>query len=277
MKKLLLSLLLLPSVALAQVNLNSTIPAPQVKGITQAVNGGTGINSTGMTGCVSVAAGVWSISTANCSGAAVPFAITSFTGCSGSYELGQTITNPTCSATYSATPTSAQITNTDGINSPLTLSTPFTSGTITGSFSHSTVTTLTITLNAVGTSTQSANQTSTWNPRIFGGVGTTGATSTVTASGTTAFLSTSNALASAGLAAEVVGQTFGPFAPSGQAVYLLLKGGSHTFIDAGTGFPFAFNSPLTVTFVNQYGVSSTYYLYASTNPLTGTFTPRVAS
>ncbi len=205
------------------------------------------------------------------------FAITSFTGCNGALELGQTVTNPTCSATYTATPTSASITNSDSIDSPLVLASPFTSGTIVGSFHHTTVTTTTVQLTATGSSTQTANQQYTWNPRIFGGVGTAGATSSVTASGTTAVLSNSDVIASAGLGAETVGQTFGPYSPSGQAIYLLLTGGSHTFVDALTGFPFAFNSPITVTFINQWGVTTTMYLYQSTNSLTGTFAPRITS
>jgi hypothetical protein len=57
----------------------------------------------------------------------------------------------------------------------------------------------------------------------------------------------------------------------------LLAGGSHTFVDAGTGFPMAFNSPITVTFVNVHGVSLTMYLYQTTYSLYGTYTPRVAS
>ena len=206
------------------------------------------------------------------------FTITSFTGCSGSLELGQTVTNPTCAATYSGTPASASITNTDSIDSPLVLVSPFTSGTIVGSFYHATVTTTTITLTAIGASTQTATQTYTWKPRIFSGVGTIGASSTATASGTTAVLSNGTVLASAGLGAEAIGQTFGPYAPVGQAVYLLLTGGSHTFTDACSGFPFAFNAPLTVTFVNNFGVTTTMYLYQSTNSLTGScFSPKVAS
>ena len=206
------------------------------------------------------------------------FTINSFTGCSGSLELGQTITNPTCLATYTGTPSGATITNTDGVNSPLVLTTPFTSGTIVGSFSHSAVATATVQLTAIGSSTQVANQTYTWNPRIFAGVGTSGATSTVTAAGTTAVLSTTDILPSAGLGAETVGRTFGPYAPSGQAVYLLLMGGSHTFTDQCSGFPFAFNAPTTVTFVNEFGVTVTMYLYQSTNSLTGScFEPKVAS
>jgi hypothetical protein len=207
----------------------------------------------------------------------VAFTILSFTGCNGVLELGATVTNPVCTATYSSTPTSASITNTDGISSPTNLVSPFTNTTITGSFVHTSIATTTMTLTAVGTSTQTATQTYTWNPRIFGGIGNAGATSTVTASGTNAVLSTSNVIPSLQYGAETVGQTFGPFSPSGQTVYLLLMGGSHTFIDVGTGFPFAFNAPLTVSFVNAYGVTVTMYLYASTNTLTGTFTPKVAS
>jgi hypothetical protein len=208
---------------------------------------------------------------------ATPFTINSFTGCSGSFELGYTVTNPTCSATYSTTPSSAQITNTDSVDSPLTLSSPYTSGTIVGSFSHSATATTTITLTAIGSSTQTANQTYTWKPRIFGGVAASGATSTVTASGATAVLSNSTAIASAGLGAETVGQVIGSYTPSGQAIYLLLTGGSHTFTDNNTGFPMAFNAPLTVTFTNVNGVTLTMYLYQTTNSLYANFAPKVAS
>lgn len=277
MKSLFLALGLIASVAHAQIDLNSTRPAPQVKGIVQPVNGGTGINTSTATGCPRITSGVWTISPANCGGTVTPFTINSFTGCSGSFELGATITNPVCAATYSAIPVSASITNTDGISSPTTLSTPFTSATITGSFVHTGVATTTFVLTAIGTSTQTATQGYTWNPRIFGGVGTAGATSSVTASGTTAILSTTNVLPSLQLGAETVGQTFGPFSPSSQVIYLLLTGGSHTFIDHSTGFPFAFNAPITVTFVNAQGVTLTMYLYASTNSLTGSFTPQVAT
>lgn len=210
-------------------------------------------------------------------GIPVPFAINSFAGCAGVLELGATQTNPAFTASYSVTPASANITNTDGISSPLILSTPFTSGTVTGSFTHSVVATTTFTLTAVGSTTQTASCSDSWQPRIFGGVGNAGATSTVTASGTTAVLSTSDVLPSLQLGAETVGETFGPFSPSSQAVYLLLVGGSHTFTDNLTGFPFAFNAPIAVTFVNTNGVSVTMFLYQSTNDLFLPVQPRVAS
>jgi hypothetical protein len=276
--RLAIACILLTGCLHAQINLNTSIPAPQVKGIVQPVNGGLGVDSSSANGCPKVTAGVWTINSANCGGSSTPLTITSFTGCSGSLELGATVSTPTCSATYTGSPTSAAITNTDGVSSPTNLSSPFTSGTISGSFSHSTTATTTFTLTAVGSSTQTATQAYTWKPRIFSGLGTAGATSTVTASGTTAVLSNSNVLASAGLGAETVGQTFGPFAPSGQVIYLLLTGSSHTFTDVCSGFPLPFNAPISVSFVNINGVTVPEYLYQTTNPLTGScFNPRISS
>ncbi len=204
------------------------------------------------------------------------FTITSFTGGS-TVELGTSIVNPVFTAAYSFTPASASITNTAGIGSPLVLSSPFTTGTVGGTFSYTTPTTVTFTLSAIQGTTQTATQAINWQPAIFGGVGAAGATSTVTASGTTAVLSTGDALPRVQLGAETVGEIFGPYSPSSQNIYLLLTGGSHTFIDANTGFPFAFNAPTTVTFVNAHGASVTMYLYQSTNPLFGTYKPKVTS
>jgi|SRR6185437_9496177 len=231
------------------------------------VTAGAGINVTG-SGTVANPY-VVSVSTA--------FGILTFTGGQAG-EIGQSFTNPSFAATYSGTPTSANVTNTDGIDSPLNLTAPYTSAAVIGTFHHTAAATVTFTLTATnGVSSPTATQTLTWQERIFGGVGTIGATSSVTATGTTAVLSTGDALPSAGLGIETIGQNFGPFSPSGQAVYLLLSGGSHTFTDALTGFPFAFNTPTSVTFVNQFGVSLSMFLYQSTNSLTGTFQPKVAS
>lgn len=208
--------------------------------------------------------------------AAVAFVINSFSG-GRTVELGFAVVNPNFMATYSTTPVSAFITNTDNIDSPFTLTTPFTSATLSGTFSHSTVATTTFTLNAANGTTQTAQQQIVWQPAIFGGVGASGATSSVTASGTNAVISTGDALPRVQLGAEEVGQTFGPFNPSGQVVYLFLTGSAHTFVDANTGFPFAFNAPISVSFVNANGVTVPMYLYASTNVLTGNFSPRITS
>jgi len=203
--------------------------------------------------------------------------ITGFTGCSGSEELGQTVSSPTCSITYTGTPTGATITNTDSVDSPLVLSSPYTSGTISGSFSHSTVTSTAITVTAQPGSV-TAGQSYTWNPRIFDGPGALGGATGATASGTTAVLvGDTGTLTSAQLGAETVGTTFVLTGLSSQYVYMLLIGSSHTFIDANTGFPLAVNSPTHITFINQYGVSVSMYLYQSTNALSGSFSPRVAS
>lgn len=208
------------------------------------------------------------------------FAIRSFSGGQAG-ELGQTFTNPGFAASYSVSPAMASITNTDGVSSPTVLTSPFTSATIVGSFSHSSIATTTFTLSATQGPTLTATQAITWNPRIFAGYGSPVLLVgwSISASGTDAILHSlgDTTLSSAGLGAETVGQSFGPFTASGDAIYLLLKGGSHTFIDAGTGFPFAFDAPAPVSFVNQYGVTVTMYLYKSSNTLFGTYTPKVAS
>lgn len=208
-------------------------------------------------------------------GSTSPFTITSFTGGS-SFEIGHSVINPVFAASYSVAPTSAAITNTDAIDSPHNLVAPYTSVTLAGTFAHSTAATVTFTLTAVGSSTQTATQPITWSQRIFGGIGTPGATAMITTSGTTATLSTGDILAGQ-LGAETVGQILGPYVPSGQSVYLILVGGSHTFIDNGTGFPFAFNAPVAVTFVNSQGLSVNGFKYESTNALFGTFNVKVAS
>jgi hypothetical protein len=239
--------------------------------------GGSGVQTYVVAGTGILVTGTGTLTNPYVVSLATGFTITSFTGGQAG-ELGQSFVNPSFAATYSSSPTSASITNTDNINSPHALSTPFTSATLSGTFVHTSSGSTVFTLTASNGVTQStATQLFTWAERIFAGLGAAGATSSVTAAGTTAVLSTSDILPSAGLGVEDVGQTFGPFSPSGQAIYLLLNGGAHTFTDAITGFPFAMNAPLTVTFTNQYGVVLTMYLYQSTNALTGTFEPKVAS
>lgn len=205
------------------------------------------------------------------------FLITSFSG--GSIvEIGATVTNPSFTATYSTTPISAQITNTDSIDSPLVLSTPFTSGTVVGAFRKTTTTSTMFTLTAVGTSTPPvATQVITWEPRTFGGIGSGGASASVTASGNNAVLSTGDTINNAGLNNQV---TYGPFTPNSQKIYILMIGGSHTFIDANTGFAIPFNTPTAVSFINQNGVSVSMFLYETTSTLGNgsiQFLPKVTS
>ncbi len=204
------------------------------------------------------------------------FSISSFSG-GGSVEIGAVVTNPSFTASYSNTPTSASITNTDNVDSPLSLTSPYTSATVVGTFHKTTQTSTTFTLTAIGSSTQTTTRTWTWLPRSFAGVGSAGATATVTASGNNAVLSTSDVLTSLGLASSNVGATYGPFSTSSQKIYLLLTGGSHTFKDAVTGFAFVFNSPTSVSFVDQNGATETKYLYESTNALTGSYSVLVVN
>lgn len=205
------------------------------------------------------------------------FTINSFTGGS-TVEIGATVTDPAFTASYSSLPASAQITNTDNVDSPLVLITPFTSGTVTGAFTHTTPTVVTFTLTAVSSSSPTANSDIIFAGRDFSGVGSAGATS-ATASGSSAILNGGRGtLTDAGLfyGGEGVGASFGPFSPSSQNIYLLLQGSSHTFKDQN-GFTFAMNAPTSFSFTNQYAAVITMYLYQSTLTLSTSFTITVAS
>jgi hypothetical protein len=203
------------------------------------------------------------------------FSINSFSGGS-TVEIGATVTNPAFTASYSHTPNSAQITNTDNIDSPLVLSSPYTSGTVVGSFNHNSQATVTFTLTAIYTSTKTASSNINFYPRSFAGVGAPGATPSVTASGNTAVLSTGDILANEGLLSSFVGQSV-VFTPSAQNIYFLLVGGSHGFTDNSNQNTFVFNSPTPVSFVNQNSQTVSMYLYQSTATLTGTYSIKVSS
>jgi len=214
-------------------------------------------------------------------GLATAFAITSFTG-GWTVPVGASVINPTFSASYSVTPASASITNTDSISSPTNLTTPFTSGTVTGTFVKTVPAATTFTLSATQGGTLTATQTGNWAWEIFGGVGTAGATSSVTASGTTAVLSNGNVLPRIQIGPEVAGSVCPPAtcftsSPVDQVIYLLLTGGSHTFVDNITGLTVPMNAPITVSFLNANGVTTTMYLYSTMYAVYGSSTIRVAS
>lgn len=204
------------------------------------------------------------------------FSISSFSG-GFSTEIGSTVTNPAFTASYTLTPSAANITNTDGISSPTNLSSPYTSATIPGSFTKTTQTSTTFTLSATpptGGTPKTATQALTWLPRSFGGVGTAGATS-CTASGTSCTLVTATGtLTSAGLFTSPTNVVFGPYSPSGQKIYVLTTGTHTNWIDNLTGFAFPMNSPTAISFTNQFGSTVSMNLYESTNILTGSFAPK---
>lgn len=70
---------------------------------------------------------------------------------------------------------------------------------------------------------------------------------------------------------EVAGDSFGPFTPNGFNIYLLLNGGSRTFLDQNNNV-FAMNPPTAVTFK-----SVPMYLYQSSQGLYMTWTVKVQS
>lgn len=281
MKKLAILAVFLALPCFAQVNIKG--PGVQIGSSSTGATGVTSIKADGnpaLTGDVTISCGAGlsctqsgntiSISTAP------PFSIIAFGG-GQTVELGVPVVNPTFTANYTTTPASAQISNSEGIGSPLILSSPFTAGTVSGTFVHSSAFTTTFTLSATQGITQTLDQQINWQPRIFGGVGSAGATPSVTASGTTAVLSTGDALGTIQLGAESAGQVLGTFNPAGQYVYLLLMNPGHAFVDANTGFPFAIDAPITVHFVNVNGVTVTMYLYRSTNALNIAVQPKVVS
>lgn len=205
------------------------------------------------------------------------FAISSFSGGS-TVEVGATVTNPAFTASYSSTPASAQITNTDGTNSPKVLTTPFTSGTVTGAFNKTTIATVTFTLAAIAATTKTATTAINFFGRSFFGVGTAGATS-ATASGNNAVLvGATGTIVNHNLASSVVNTTSATQSPSNQKIYFLCAhtASAHTFKDQN-GFIFAFNTPTTFSFINQNSSTLSYDLYESTNLLSTSFTITVTS
>jgi len=206
------------------------------------------------------------------------FTINSFTTPTTLLEIGTTLTNPTFSAAYSVTPTVATITNTDSISSPTTLSSPFTSGSVTGSFVKHSASSTTFTLNATGNGVPKTQSTTvSWNARTFGGVGTTGATS-CSASSNNCTLNTSGTLTDAGVVTTVVNKVYGPYSPTGgQKIYVATPGScTHSsWTDTVSGFALVMDSGTSFTFTNQHSDSVGMCLYATVNTyISGSYSPR---
>lgn len=146
-----------------------------------------------------------------------------------------------------------------------------------------TVTSLAVSANTTVTvtgnygATQSANLTVTpvvVAAPIYGGVGAPGATaSPILLSGTNVLLDTGDFIPQIKASPEVVGDqwTFSPAGAAGQAIYLLLVGGTHTFTDVSSGLAFAFNPAIQVSLSGR-----TMFLYQTQFALIGTYTVRVS-
>jgi hypothetical protein len=201
------------------------------------------------------------------------FSIDSFSASGGTVEVGASVVNPTVSASYSTTPASASVTNTASIDSPLTLTTPFTSGTFVGTFTSSVPATVDTTLTATSPTSvvkQSTIALVTFAERVFWGIGAGGAVS-ATASGTEAVLN-------GGLGTLVDSQlnlpaSFTGPTPTNNFIYFLCPHTAtpHTFQDAN-GFavpmgPGADGTPTTFSFTNVNGAVLSMDLYQSTNAL----------
>jgi hypothetical protein len=205
------------------------------------------------------------------------FSITGISG-GGVLEIGAALTNPVVNVAYCGTcvVSSATATNSDN-GTVVAMTTPYTTVTIPGTFSHPTQSSLNITVTAVGTSTKSASVQYQWQPRSFGGLGAAGATATLTSSSTVAVLSTGDQLSGstlgAGLSNGNTGTVYGPYVAVVQKVYLLLVGCGHSnFIDTTTGQPFVMNAPTPVNSPNVNGASVPMCLYESTYLQNGSHT-----
>lgn len=107
---------------------------------------------------------------------------------------------------------------------------------------------------------------------IYGGPGVTAGGTVVGIVGNNQVgLSTGDVLDPLKNGAEQVGDTW-TFGVNNEYVYLLLIGGSHTFTDAGTGFPYAMNPPVASDLGGR-----AMFLYQSTNALFGTTRPKIAT
>jgi hypothetical protein len=204
------------------------------------------------------------------------FSIASFSPTGAGYSSikrrGDTISSVTATVSYIAgPPNSGTIGNTlDGSTGggdvnpgSWAFSTPFASGTMTGSVKRDGVDlgadpTWSINLSVTkGAVTKNSSVTVTWTSNVLTGVGAAGLNTQGALEGAlTSTLTTARA------------QTF-TVSPSTQKVYYCYPKGRGTSTFTLNGFPAAFNAPIEVSFTNTNGLVETYYVYESTNLLTG--------
>lgn len=183
----------------------------------------------------------------------------------GTLEVGQSVINPAFTASYTGGPaTSATITDNDG-NPALTLSTPFTAGTMPNTYvktanNGSVSFTLSANKGVVNDTSQASYA---WRPRCFYGVSSN-------ASGNDeAFI---EALASSQLQSSR-SASLSVNAGSGEYIYYAFPAsyGAATFTVGGFEGGFDLVSA-TISVTNAYGVTQDYRLYRSTNPSLGSTT-----
>lgn len=188
------------------------------------------------------------------------------------YRRGDTITGITASASYtSGPPDSASIANTFGGSTDVgdidpgvwTLADPYTSGSLAGSVKRSgsdlgANPTMTATLTAIkGASNQQSTFVITWTRDVYYGVGAAGLSTEGDIEGLAG-----TALATSRNRTIVV-------SPANQKVYYSYPKSYGTATFTLNGFPFDMLTPFELSITNVNGVTSTYYVYESTNLLTG--------
>jgi hypothetical protein len=237
---------------------------------------GSGSGGSGLTGSYTITSGeIIGLNTGSVVSLGFPCTISSFTAAQ-TVEIGTAIVAPTLSIGYSNCAgliTAAQVTNTAGVQSPLALSTPYTTAAYSGTFNLNTQGAITFTASATG-ATNSSNLNYNYDYRSYAGVGTSGATN-CTASGsvgapTCTLVGATGVLNSAALNTSGGGFTSN-LNPSGQFMYFMLYGCSHTF--TVNTFATVFTSvAATYTSLGGATVSSGYCFYTSPGSYTGAYT-----
>jgi len=188
------------------------------------------------------------------------------------YRRGDTLVAAAIAATYiSGPPTSASLSNIlagsvgggDVNPTAWTFSTPFATGTQPTSVKREGTDlgadpTWTIQLNATGTASDVENVIVTWTRDVYYGVGIAGLATEAAIEGLA-----SNALATSRARTITV-------SPSNEKVYYAFPKSYGTATFTLNGFPAAFNTAFELALTNSNGLTSTYYVYESTNLLTGT-------
>ena len=188
------------------------------------------------------------------------------------YRRGETVTGVAVSVNYvSGPPSSASIVNSFGGSSnggdvnpgAWTINSPFATGTLAGSVKRNgsdlgADPTMTATLTALkGASSKQDSFTLTWTRDVYWGVDAAGLNTEASIEG----------LANTTLAASR-SRTL-TVSPSNQKVYYAFPKAYGTATFTLNGFPASFNAPSEISVTNVNSVMSTYYLYESTNLLTG--------
>lgn len=191
------------------------------------------------------------------------FSVTSFSVGSGTLEVGATLTNPTFTAAYNRTPTSATLSDNQGTPSKNVISTP-TAFSLTATYTKtSNNDSVSFTLSAAdGAETSSKGTSVAWRPKVYYGAGAAGLNTETGIKG----------LPSSSLAGSR-STTITATAGVGQYIYYAfpVSYGTPSFSVGGFegGFELAANN---VNVTNSFNVTQAYQVWKSVQPNLGTTT-----